>query len=154
MDWEKLCRILFEQLDTLKNLLELYEHERVALCRLDTAMLEESVEKKNIAFSKFNKLEQSRIGLCKENSLNETTLKDLIEIAPKEYVNRLAEVRKDLKKIAEKLDSRRMMNHSLILNAQLQTELLIGIIGSAKTETYTQKGRLANGGLSTMNRTI
>lgn len=138
----------------LKHLLELYEQERIALCRLNTAMLEESVEKKNAAFSEFNKLEQSRVELCKKSNLDKMTLKDLSKIAPKEYANKLTELRNDLKKIAEKLESRRMMNNSLILNAQLQTELLINIISSADTETYTPKGRLTNYSLSTMNRTI
>lgn len=154
MEWEALCEVLLKQLNVLKYLLELYEYERVALCRFDIAMLEESVERKNTVLNEFNKLEQNRVELCKKNNLDKMTLKELSKIAPKEYAEKLLELRNSLKKIAEELESKRMRNNSLILNAQIQTELLINIIRSAGVETYTQKGKIINSALSTMNQTI
>jgi len=154
MDWEKLLGILKEQSQMLETLLELHEQERIALCRLDTAMLEEVVAKKELLFSQFKKLEQGRIELCKTENLDAKPLKNLIEIAPREFSNKFAQLRKELKKNAEKLDSKSKMNNSLIINAQLQTDMLINIIAYASTETYNPDGKFENRGLSTMTRTI
>jgi len=152
MRWENFEEILTEQLDLLNSLLMLYEKERIALCRLDAAMLEEAVEKKNGVLERFNELEQSRVEAIRKAGLEGKSLKEIAALAPSEFANRLLDLRKDLKEKAEKLNEMQQMNRSLIVNAQLQTEVLTRILGAAAGKTYSSEGKIESARAFTLNR--
>ena len=154
MRWEALVRILSDQLEALKTLLRLHEKEKVALCKLDAAMLEEAVVEKNASIQRFNELENRRLEVLHEAGLEGKPLKELAEKAPAGTKEALLALRNELKKTAEKLSEAQKLNCGLILNARFQIEMLMNLLSPHSGRTYGQHGRLEQSGASTFNRRI
>ena len=152
MQWTDLTSILEEQSTVLDSLIALHERERIALCRLDAAMLEEAVAEKNAVIERFKALERRRVELLKKEGMDEKPLKELAAVAPDEFAAQLLTIRKELRKKAEKLSEVQRMNCSLIVNAQLQMETLMSILGAVASRTYSPEGRVESDGASLFSR--